>query len=407
MDAALDLRLQRSLQFVQDIADAPCAPPGDSTGCLIPAASALRSIAAAPVREIRPDQPSPDISVPNVVGLSQSIAATALNNAGLTVGSITQQASTTVPAGTVIRQNPAAGASVAPGSAVDLVVSSGPAPVVVPSVVGLAQSGAATALNNAGLTVGSITQQTNSTVPAGTVISQNPTAGASVAPGSAVDLVVSSGPASITVPNVVGLAQNAAAAALQKANLTVGSITRQTSTSVPAGSVISQNPAAGTSVAPGSAVDLVVSSGPPPVTVPSVVGQTQNGAAAVLQKSGLTVGTVTQQTSTSVPAGSVISQNPAAGTSVAPGSAVDLVVSLGPPVTVPNVVGQTQSTATAVLQRFNLTVGSVTRQVTPGVAPGIVLSQNPAAGTSVAAGTAVDLVVSAARINLSPGAGAR
>jgi beta-lactam-binding protein with PASTA domain len=407
MDAALDLRLQRSLQFVQDIADAPCAPPGDSTGCLIPAASALRSIAAAPVREIRPDQPSPDISVPNVVGLSQSIAATALNNAGLTVGSITRQASTTVPAGTVIRQNPAAGASVAPGSAVDLVVSSGPAPVVVPSVVGLAQSGAATALNNAGLTVGSITQQTNSTVPAGTVISQNPTAGASVAPGSAVDLVVSSGPASITVPNVVGLAQNAAAAALQKANLTVGSITRQTSTSVPAGSVISQNPAAGTSVAPGSAVDLVVSSGPPPVTVPSVVGQTQNGAAAVLQKSGLTVGTVTQQTSTSVPAGSVISQNPAAGTSVAPGSAVDLVVSLGPPVTVPNVVGQTQSTATAVLQRFNLTVGSVTRQVTPGVAPGIVLSQNPAAGTSVAAGTAVDLVVSAARINLSPGAGAR
>ncbi len=116
---------------------------------------------------------------------------------------------------------------------------------------------------------------------------------------------------------------------------------------------------------------------------------------------------MTQQTSTSVPAGSVISQNPAAGTSVAPGSAVDLVVSLGPPVTVPNVVGQTQSTATAVLQRFNLTVGSVTRQVTPGVAPGIVLSQNPAAGTSVAAGTAVDLVVSAARINLSPGAGAR
>ena len=53
MDAALDLRLQRSLQFVQDIADAPCAPPGDSTGCLIPAASALRSIAAAPVRRPR------------------------------------------------------------------------------------------------------------------------------------------------------------------------------------------------------------------------------------------------------------------------------------------------------------------------------------------------------------------
>ena len=219
--------------------------------------------------------------------------------------------------------------------------------------------------------------------------------------------MVSSGPAPVVVPSVVGLAQSGAATALNNAGLTVGSITQQTNSTVPAGTVISQNPTAGASVAPGSAVDLVVSSGPASITVPNVVGLAQNAAAAALQKANLTVGSITRQTSTSVPAGSVISQNPAAGTSVAPGSAVDLVVSLGPPVTVPNVVGQTQSTATAVLQRFNLTVGSVTRQVTPGVAPGIVLSQNPAAGTSVAAGTAVDLVVSAARINLSPGAGAR
>jgi len=331
-DAALDSRLQRSLQFAQDIADAPCAPPGDTAGCLIPAATALRAIAAAPVREIRPDSTNPStVSVPNLVGFSLNVAAAALSGAGLAVGNVTQQAS--------------------------------------------------------------------ATVPAGIVISQNPTAGASVALGSAVNLVLSSGPAPVTVPNVVGQTQTAATAVLNKSGLTVGSVTQQASTSIPAGTVISQNPVAGASVAAGSAVDLVVSSGPPPVTVPSVVGQTQSGAAAMLQKSGLTVGTVTQQTSASVPVGSVISQNPAAGALVPPGSTVDLVVSLGPPVTVPNVVGQTQSTATAVLQRFNLVVGSVTQQIVAGVAPGIVISQNPAAGTSVAAGTAVDLVVSAARIN--------
>ena len=163
----------------------------------------------------------------------------------------------------------------------------------------------------------------------------------------------------------------------------------------------SANPVAGASVAPGSAVDLVVSSGPAPVVVPSVVGLAQSAAATALNNAGLTVGSITRQASTTVPAGTVISQNPVASASVAPGSAVDLVVSSGPPpVTVPSVVGQTQSAATAVLQSFNLTVGSVTQQVAPGVAPGIVLSQNPAAGTSVAAGMAVDLVVSAARINL-------
>jgi len=336
MDAALDSRLQRSLQFAQDIADAPCTPPGDTASCLVPAAAALRAIAAAPVREIRPDSTNPStVPVPNLVGFNLNAAAAALSSVGLAVGSVTQQAS--------------------------------------------------------------------ATVPAGIVISQNPTAGVSVALGSAVNLVLSSGPASVNVPNVVGLAQSAAAAALDRAGLSVGSVTQQTSTSVPAGTVISQNPTAGTSAAPGSAVDLVISSGPPPVTVPNVVGLTQSTATAALQKSGLTAGAVSQQTSTSVPAGSVISQNPAAGASVPPGSAVDLVVSLGPPVTVPNVVGQTQSTATAVLQRFNLVVGSVTHQFTAGVAPGIVISQNPTAGTSVAPGTAVNLVVSAARSTRAPG----
>src|SRR5262249_4350117 len=100
--------------------------------------------------------PPPPVTVPNVVGLTQAAASTALVNAGLVVGTVTQQSSTTVPAGSVISQLPAAGAQADSGSAVDLVVSSGPPQVAVPNVVGLTQTAATTAITNAGLVVGTI-----------------------------------------------------------------------------------------------------------------------------------------------------------------------------------------------------------------------------------------------------------
>jgi len=109
----------------------------------------------------------------------------------------------------------------------------------------------------------------------------------------------------------------------------LGTITTQTSTTVAAGLVISETPTAGTSVASGSAVNLVVSSGVAKVTVPNVVGATQAAATTVITGSGLVLGTVTTQTSTAVAAGLVISESPAAGASVASGSSVNLVVSSG------------------------------------------------------------------------------
>ncbi len=271
-----------------------------------------------------------NVLVPNVVNLTQAAATTAITGANLVVGTVTQASSATVPAGSVISQNPAAGASVAPGSAVNLVVSTGPANVLVPNVVNLTQAAATTAIASANLVVGTVTQASSATVPAGSVISQNPAAGASVAPGSAVNLVVSTGPANVLVPNVVNLTQAAATTAIASANLVVGTVTQASSATVPAGSVISQNPAAGASVAPGSAVNLVVSTGPANVLVPNVVNLTQAAATTAITGANLVVGTVTFTNSATVPAGSVISQNPGAGTSVAPGSAVNLTVSVGP-----------------------------------------------------------------------------
>jgi len=139
-----------------------------------------------------------------------------------------------------------------------------PSSVIVPSVVGDSQSAASAAIGATGLIVGTVTSQSSATVAAGTVISQSPSGGASVADGSTVNLVVSTGPAPDTVPNVVGDTQAAAASALGSAGLTLGTVTTQSSTSVANGAVISETPAAGTSVTAGSSVALVVSSGPLP-----------------------------------------------------------------------------------------------------------------------------------------------
>jgi hypothetical protein len=134
-----------------------------------------------------------------------------------------------------------------------------------------------------------------------------------------------------TVPNVVNLSQADATSAIIHAGLAVGALTTASSTTVPAGAIIGQHPAAGTSVPSGTAVDLVVSSGPPLVAVPNVVNQTLPAAAAAIINAGLAVGAVTTASSTTVPAGAIISQTPSAGAQVALGSAVALIVSSGPP----------------------------------------------------------------------------
>jgi hypothetical protein len=107
-----------------------------------------------------------------------------------------------------------------------------------------------------------IERYVSSTSPAGTVLAQTPAAGALVAKESTVTLTVSGGPSALRVPNVVGLGQAQAEAALGQAGLNVGSITTFRSMNFGAGVVVSENPAADSSLPPGASVDLTVSSGP-------------------------------------------------------------------------------------------------------------------------------------------------
>ena len=144
--------------------------------------SSPRGVTARPI--------PPGIPVPNVVGTTQSAATTAITGAGLLVGAVTQQASTSITPGNVISEAPAAGVLVGAKAMVALVISSG---VAVPNVTGQTQAQASAAISGAGLVLGTVTQQASSTVPSGSVISQSPTAGENVAGGGAVDLVVSTG----------------------------------------------------------------------------------------------------------------------------------------------------------------------------------------------------------------------
>ena len=338
------------------------------------------------------------ILVPDVAGLSRAEAETALTNAGLAVGAVTEQYSETVPPGMIIRQNPPGGTGVPPGAAVGLVVSLGPEPVPVPVLTGLLRRQAATALASARLVLGAVMEEYNSSVPAGRVVTQSPSSGTLVLPGTAVALIVSLGPEPIPVPNVAGLSRTDAEAALGSAGFVVDMVTAEHSLTVPAGRVIAQTPSSGVMAPPGTAVALVVSLGPGPAAVPDVAGLSRTEAEAALADAGLLVGIVTEEYSSTVPAGEVIRQAPLPGAEVLQGSSVDLHVSLGPkPVAVPDVVGSSKGAALAAIKAAGLSVGMVTWQYSDTVPSGHVSSQAPAAGTIVLSGATVDLVMSLGR----------
>ena len=223
------------------------------------------------------------------------------------------------------------------GAGVDIGAYETPVPVSVPDVTGLERTAAHEVIVAAQLYVRHETEQYHPTIPAGHVSSQEPAAGTQTVEHMPVDLIISKGPQPIPVPDVVGQTQWAAAAAIVDAGVTVGTVSQAYSATVPAGSVISQTPPAGTEVPPGTPVDLVVSKGVQPAVMPDVVGQPHAQAEATLADAGLMLGLVTQDHSATVPVGSVMAQSPPAGTALPPGTVVSIVVSLGP---VPVVEGE-------------------------------------------------------------------
>ncbi|MGH9090884.1 MAG: PASTA domain-containing protein, partial [Acidimicrobiales bacterium] len=231
------------------------------------------------------------------------------------------------------------------------------------------------------------------TVPAGSVVSQDPAAGISRKEGSTVRVVPSAGLPTVHVPSLSGLGLTCTAAAklLAQDHLKASCPALLAySTTVPAGQVINwsyDGKLNATSAPYGSTIAVAVSKGKPPVPVPTVAGAASyTQAAGQLQAVGLQA-TQAQTYSTTVPNGHVVGTTPPGGTTVTVGSTVKVVVSKGPQtVAVPTVSGKSVQAATNALQQAGLAVGAVY-----GPSGGHVFTSVPIAGQQLKRGSAVNL----------------
>jgi serine/threonine-protein kinase len=196
----------------------------------------------------------------------------------------------------------------------------------------------------------------------------------------------------VQVPSVAGEQLASAIQQIQAAGLTY--TVKYTTSDKTVGTVISQDPAGGSRVRANVPIALTVSGTQTSVSVPSVLGQSPTDAGAILTRAGLNIGSQTSACSSQFPTGLVSAQNPGGGANVPPNTAVNLVISNGSCISVPNVVGQTASSAISMITSAGLVANQTTDTTCANNAqPGIVDAQNPPAGTPVENGTTVTVAV--------------
>jgi serine/threonine-protein kinase len=270
--------------------------------------------------------------VPNVVGKRSDAAAQILQNAGFEVDIVPIQ-SDTVAEGRVAGQRPEPGAEADEGSTVTITVSSGPGDAPIPLVQGLTVEQATDALRTAGFKSDE-RREFSDTVKNGRVIETSPPEGTTTRKGTTVTLVVSRGKEKITVPDVVGRPRDEAERALQDAGLQA-SVREEESEDADPGTVLRQDPAAGTQLAKGKTVALVVAKAPADVPVPGVLDATEADAVQALKDAGFKVKTEEASVETPDEDGIVVDQDPSADTPRPAGSTVTITVGRFEPATEP------------------------------------------------------------------------
>ncbi len=271
---------------------------------------------------------SSQVGIPDVIGKNSDQASQILDSAGFKVA--IKAVPSAAPRDQVVEQDPIptdrGGGKAEEGSTVTLSVSSGPAIRAVPSVVGLSEADATKRLEHAGFKVTTM-QQFSKSVPRGQVIGTSPPAGTQLSTLQPVTLLVSRGANTVLVPNVVGLNDQAALAALSNAGLS-GTEVQKDSTE-PQGKVLSQSPGAGKRVGRGSQVTIFASTGA--ITVPDVTGLLRKDAVNTLKKAGFTVAVTEQTTTDPNEVGFVISEFPPGGSRGQRGDTVTISVGVSSP----------------------------------------------------------------------------
>jgi eukaryotic-like serine/threonine-protein kinase len=260
-------------------------------------------------------------------------------------------------------------------------------PVVVPQVAGIKESLAVNKIRDAGL-VPQVGREFSDSVEKGTVINQSPDAGEKLQRQGTVEISVSRGKETVTVPSVIGKSRDDAISTLINAGLDPKAFA--VASSRPVDTVTGQDPPSGKVVEKGSRVRINYSSGPAEVDVPSVIGLPFDQASAALQNDGFAV--ARRDVDSDRPKGEVVDQSPS--DRAQKGATITLSVSKGPKLsTVPDVTSQDEASARTSLESAGFVVQVQQQDVNDPGLEGIVLSQRPTANTQAKQGSTVTIVV--------------
>ena len=247
-----------------------------------------------------------------------------------------------------------------------------PTLIEIPDLTGSDQAQALEDLQNLGFKVG-IENAADSSVPSGSVIQTQPQSNTIVNPDSLVTIIVSVGPEAFPIPYVLDIETDRAIYVVEESGFALGQLLEVNDDNIPRGFIISQNPVAGTKMSPGSTVDLVVSKGPSLIKISDLSRKSPEDAIQILETLGFEYELI-EEFSEDVEIGLVSGTLPEVGEIVAPDQVIQVIVSLGIKIEVPEVEGLNYEDAIKVLEELNLVV------TVNGETNGIVRKQIPRKG---------------------------
>jgi beta-lactam-binding protein with PASTA domain len=264
--------------------------------------------------------------------------------------------------------------------------------ILLPDVRGQEAADAQRELEQLGLTRVVQRQTPSDEIEEGFAIRTQPSAGQRVAPDTRVILEISSGPDAVPLPDVRGRTVDDAQAVLIRAGFDAQNIVLQeVESDQEKGRVVGQSPPPG-EASPDATITLQVSSGPAEVTVPDLSGADRSTAVSRLSDLGLDPRVRGEESGDFVP-NTVIRTEPGAGSTIDKGSQIVVVVAQTPSSReVPSVIGESESSGTAILQNAGFSVS--TQSATSTSPAGQIIDQSPGGGTSAPPGSSVLITVS-------------
>jgi len=227
-----------------------------------------------------------------------------------------------------------------------------PTLIEIPDLTGSEQAQALEDLQNLGFKVG-IENSADSSVPAGSVIRTQPPSNTVINPDSLVTIIVSVGPEAFPIPYVLDIETERAIYVVEESGFTLGQLLEVNDENIPRGFVISQNPVAGTKMSPGTTVDLVVSKGPSLIEISDLSRKSPEDAIQILETLGFEYELI-EEYSEDVEIGLVSGTLPEAGEIVTPDELIQVIISLGIRIEVPEVEGLKYEDAIRVLEELGL-----------------------------------------------------